>query len=88
MLIFLQIFVISCFIVVIIALFRESVDFLTYSMGAMLVAATATYFFSPEVVSMEEFFLSVNWEVIFFLLSMFTIVACLLYTSPSPRDRS
>ncbi len=77
MLIFLQIFVICCFIVVIIALFRERVDFLTYSMGAMLVAATATYFFSPEVVSMEEFFLSVNWEVIFFLISMFTIVAIL-----------
>lgn len=77
MLIFLQIFVISCFIVVIVALFRENVDFLTYSMGAMLVAATATYFFSLEVVSMEEFFLSVNWEVIFFLISMFTIVAIL-----------
>ena len=77
MLILLQIFVISCFIVVIVALFREKVDFLTYSMGAMLVAATATYFFSPEVVSMEEFFLSVNWEVIFFLISMFTIVAIL-----------
>jgi Na+/H+ antiporter NhaD/arsenite permease-like protein len=77
MLIFLQIFVISCFIVVIIALFRERVDFLTYSMGAMLVAATATYFFSPAVVSMEEFFLSVNWEVVFFLISMFTIVAIL-----------
>ena len=77
MLILLQIFVICCFIVVIIALFRERVDFLTYSMGAMLVAATATYFFSPEVVSMGEFFLSVNWEVIFFLISMFTIVAIL-----------
>lgn len=77
MLILLQIFVISCFIVVIIALFRENVDFLTYSMGAMLAAATATYFFSLEVVSMEEFFLSVNWEVIFFLISMFTIVAIL-----------
>ena len=77
MLILLQIFVISCFVVVIIALFRENVDFLTYSMGAMLAAATATYFFSLEVVSMEEFFLSVNWEVIFFLISMFTIVAIL-----------
>lgn len=77
MLILLQIFVISCFIVVIVALFRENVDFLTYSMGAMLAAATATYFFSLEVVSMEEFFLSVNWEVIFFLISMFTIVAIL-----------
>jgi len=77
MLIYLQIFVISCFIVVIIALFREQVDFLTYSMGAMLFAATATYLFSPEVVTMEDFFLSINWEVIFFLISMFTIVAIL-----------
>jgi len=77
MLILLQIFVISCFIVVIVALFRENVDFLTYSMGAMLTAATATFFFSPEVVSMEEFFQSVNWEVVFFLISMFTIVAIL-----------
>jgi Na+/H+ antiporter NhaD/arsenite permease-like protein len=46
-------------------------------MGAMLAAATATFFFSLEVVSMEEFFLSVNWEVVFFLISMFTIVAIL-----------
>jgi len=77
MLILLQIFVIICFVVVIVALFRENVDFLTYSMGAMLAAATATFFFSLEAVSMEEFFLSVNWEVIFFLISMFTIVAIL-----------
>ena len=66
MLIFLQIFVIGCFVVVIIALFREKTDFLTYSMGAMLAAATATFLFSPETILMEEFFLAVDWEVIFF----------------------
>jgi Na+/H+ antiporter NhaD/arsenite permease-like protein len=77
MLIFLQIFVIGCFVVVIIALFREKTDFLTYSMGAMLAAATATFLFSPETILMEEFFLAVDWEVIFFLVSMFTIVAIL-----------
>jgi len=62
---------------VIIALFREKTDFLFYSMGAMLAAATATFLFSPEPVSMEEFFLAVDWEVIFFLVSLFTIVAIL-----------
>lgn len=77
MIIFLQIFVISCFLVVIIALFREKVDFLTYSVGAMLLAATATFFFSPDDVTMEDFFHSINWEVIFFLISMFAIVAIL-----------
>ncbi|MCJ7651564.1 MAG: hypothetical protein MUP85_23400 [Candidatus Lokiarchaeota archaeon] len=56
MLIYLQIFVISCFITVIIALFREKIDFLTYSIGAILVAATASYLFSTEVISMEFFF--------------------------------
>ncbi|MHA1670967.1 MAG: SLC13 family permease [Promethearchaeota archaeon] len=34
-------------------------------------------FFSPEGLSIEELFLSVNWEVIFFLIPMFTIVAIL-----------
>jgi len=56
MLIYLQIFVISCFITVIIALFREKIDFLTYSIGAILVAATASYLFSTEVISIEFFF--------------------------------
>ncbi len=43
----------------------------------MLFAATATVFFSPEVITMEDFFLAINWEVIFFLISMFAIVAIL-----------
>ena len=72
----LQIIVISCFIVVIIALFREKSDFLYYSLVAMLVAAAATFLLSPGV-STEEVFLAVDWEVIFFLVSLFTIVAIL-----------
>jgi Na+/H+ antiporter NhaD/arsenite permease-like protein len=77
MLLTLQIIVIGCFIVVIFALFRERTDFLTYSMGAMLVAAAATFFLSPDPISMEEFFLAIDWEVIFFLISLFTIVSIL-----------
>ena len=77
MLIFLQIFVICCFIVVIIALFREKTDFLTYSVAAMFAAATATFLFSPESFSIDEFILAIDWPVIFFLISLFTIVVIL-----------
>ncbi|MCK4688581.1 MAG: hypothetical protein KAT66_10655 [Candidatus Lokiarchaeota archaeon] len=77
MLIFLQIFVIFCLAVVIIALFREKTDFLTYSVAAMLAAATATFLFSPEPFSIDEFILSIDWSVIFFLISLFTIVVIL-----------
>jgi len=72
----LQIIVVSCFVIVIIALFREKSDFLYYSMVAMLVAAVSTFLLSPGV-STEEVFLAVDWEVIFFLVSLFTIVAIL-----------
>ncbi|MFW9948944.1 MAG: SLC13 family permease [Candidatus Thorarchaeota archaeon] len=76
MLLLLQIIVVSCFIVVIIALFREKSDFLFYSMLAMLVAAAATFLLAPGVTT-EDLFLAVDWEVIFFLVSIFTIVAIL-----------
>jgi len=45
-------------------------------MVAMLVAAAATFLLSPGVTT-EEVFLAVDWEVIFFLVSLFTIVAIL-----------
>ncbi|MFX1410117.1 MAG: SLC13 family permease [Promethearchaeota archaeon] len=77
MLVFLQIFVLCCFAVVIIALFREKTDFLTYSVTAMLAAATATYLFSPESFTIDEIILEIDWPVIFFLISLFTIVVIL-----------
>lgn len=77
MIIFLQLFVIFCFVIVIIALFREKTDFLTYSVTAMLAAATATFLFSPIPFSIEEFILAIDWPVIFFLISLFTIVVIL-----------
>ncbi len=77
MIFFLQLFVIFCFIIVIIALFREKTDFLTYSVLAMLAAAAATFLFSPTPFSIEEFILAIDWPVIFFLISVFTIVVIL-----------
>ncbi len=77
MLFILQLFIIFCFLIVIIALFREKTDFLTYSVVAMLAAATATFIFSPTPFSFEEFILAIDWPVIFFLICLFTIVVIL-----------
>ncbi|MHA2391831.1 MAG: SLC13 family permease [Promethearchaeota archaeon] len=77
MIIFLQLFVILCFSIVIIALFREKTDFLTYSVAAMLAAAVATFLFSPDTITIDEIILSIDWPVIFFLISLFTIVVIL-----------
>ncbi len=77
MALFLQIFVIGCFIVVVIALFREKTDFLTYSIAAMFTAVIATFIFLPEEINIENIVLAIEWEIVFFLISLFTIVEVL-----------
>jgi len=77
MILLLQLFIIICLVIVVIALFREKSDFLTYSVAAMLAAATATFLFSPKPFSIDEFILAIDWPVIFFLISLFTIVSIL-----------
>ena len=67
---FLQIFVIGCFTLVIIALFREKTDFLTYSIVAMFAAVVATVIILPEAITVEGLILSIEWEVIFFLIAL------------------
>ncbi|MHA1291575.1 MAG: SLC13 family permease [Promethearchaeota archaeon] len=74
---FLQIFVIVCFIVVIIALFREKSDFLTYSIASMFAAVVATFLIIPDMISIDGIILYIEWEVIFFLIAIFTIVEIL-----------
>ena len=74
---FLQIFVIGCFTLVIIALFREKTDFLTYSIVAMFAAVVATVLILPEAITVEALILSIEWEVIFFLIALFVIVEIL-----------
>ena len=74
---FLQIFVIGCFTLVIIALFREQTDFLTYSIVAMFAAVIATVLILPEAIVLENLILAIEWEVIFFLIALFVIVEIL-----------
>ena len=73
----LQLIVIACFSIVIIALFREKTDFLTYSVAAMFVAVVATFLILPEVITFENLILAIEWEVVFFLIAIFTIVEVL-----------
>ena len=73
----LQLIVIACFSIVIIALFREKTDFLTYSIAAMFVAVVATFLILPEVITFENLILAIEWEVVFFLIAIFTIVEVL-----------
>ena len=74
---FLQIFVVGCFTLVIIALFREKTDFLTYSIVAMFAAVIATILILPEAINLENLILAIEWEVIFFLIALFVIVEIL-----------
>ncbi|TFG09112.1 MAG: hypothetical protein EU539_00310 [Promethearchaeota archaeon] len=73
----LQLIVIASFSMVIIALFREKTDFLTYSMIAMFIAVVATFYFLPEEITIESLILAIEWEVVFFLIAVFTIVEIL-----------
>ena len=73
----LQLIVVACFSMVIIALFREKTDFLTYSIAAMFIAVIATFYFLPDVITVENLILAIEWEVIFFLIAIFTIVEVL-----------
>lgn len=77
MLLFLQIFVVICFIIVIIALFNEKADFLVYSIAAMTAAVVATIIIIPEKVMIDDLILAIEWEVVFFLIAVFTIVEIL-----------
>ena len=77
MILLLQIIVIICFIIVVIALFREKTDFLTYSMIAMTIAVLTTVILLPTELLLEDFILAIEWEVVFFLIALFTIVEIL-----------
>ncbi|MFX1260041.1 MAG: hypothetical protein ACFFAN_19500, partial [Promethearchaeota archaeon] len=66
-----------CFIIVIIALFNEKADFLVYSIAAMTAAVVATIIIIPEKVMIDDLILAIEWEVVFFLIAVFTIVEIL-----------
>ncbi|MFX0099493.1 MAG: SLC13 family permease [Candidatus Hodarchaeota archaeon] len=74
----LQIIVAICFIILIIALFFEKADYLTYSFALIVIASAATMFFeTPEPLNLKFFVDAIEWDIVFFLISMFTIVEIL-----------
>lgn len=74
---FLQLFVLGCFLVIVISLFIEEVDYLSFSFAAMFAAVVATFIFLPEAITVEDMMHSVEWEVVFFLITLFVIVEIL-----------
>lgn len=77
MIFFLQIFVIICFIGIIIVLFDEKIDYLIYSILFTLIAIVATNLLIPEKTTLGDIILAIEWEVVIFLIALFTIVEVL-----------
>lgn len=77
MIFLLQIFVILCFIGIIIVLFDDKIDYLTYSVLFTIIAIVATSFLIPEKSTLDGFILSIKWEVVIFLITLFVIVEIL-----------
>jgi Na+/H+ antiporter NhaD/arsenite permease-like protein len=72
---FLQIFVVICFFGVVIVLFFEEKDYIYYTVVLIVIAGIVSTFFLPETIQGIDFYIShIDWEVIFFLISMFIIV--------------
>lgn len=74
---FLQIFVIICFIFLVIVLFIGKLDYLTYSIAIIIVAGIVTAIFIAEAQDLNNYFFAIEWEIIFFLISFFCIVEIL-----------
>jgi Na+/H+ antiporter NhaD/arsenite permease-like protein len=75
--IFLQILVAICFIGVVIVLFFEEKDYIYYTFVFIVIAGVATAIFIPEAQSIEFYISQIEWDVIFFLITMFIIVEIL-----------
>jgi len=73
----LQIVVIICFIVLVIVLFFEKLDYLIYSIAIIVVAGLFTAIFIPEAQDLENYFTAIEWEIVFFLIIFFCIVEIL-----------
>ena len=73
-----QIVVGICFIILIVILFFDKNDYLTYSVLLMLIAAVVSAIEIPEARHLETYVMAIEWEVIFFLIAMFTIVEILI----------
>ena len=74
---FLQIVVVLCFIGLVITLFFESKDYLSYAVLFMLIAALTSTIFLPEARELETYIYAIEWEVVFFFLPMLIILVIL-----------
>ncbi|MFW5895608.1 MAG: SLC13 family permease, partial [archaeon] len=75
--IYLQAIVIICFLGVVITLFFEDQDYLYFSFVFMIIAALVTALLIPEARGLDFYVSKIEWGVVFFLVSMFTIVEVL-----------
>ena len=74
---FLQIFVLLCFIGVVIVLFFEDQDYVYFSFIFIVLAGITTAIFIPEARNLDFYINSIEWEVVVFLITMFVIVEIL-----------
>lgn len=75
--IFLMILVALCFLGVVIVLFFEEKDYIYYTFVFIVIAGIATSIFIPEARSLEFYITQIEWDVIFFLITIFAIVEVL-----------
>ncbi|GAB4314874.1 MAG: ArsB/NhaD family transporter [Promethearchaeota archaeon] len=75
----LQGLVLACFLGVVLVLFFEKKDYLTYSILLTVVAAVATSLVLPgeQAPALEDFIGAIEWDVVFFLICLFAIVEVL-----------
>ncbi len=74
---FSEIVVFICFISLIFVLFDEKKDYLFYSVLIVIIAGLASALGIEEARYLEEYVDAIHWDVIFFLIAMFTIVEIL-----------
>ena len=75
--IFLQIFVALCFIMLIVILFFEKMDYLYYSLVFVFIGAFISSIFISEARELDFYILTIDWEIVFFLIGLFIIVEIL-----------
>lgn len=74
---FLQIFVLICFLGIVIILFFEDQDYIYFSFIFIVLAGSITAIFLPEARDLSFYIDNIEWEVIVFLIAMFIIVEIL-----------
>jgi Na+/H+ antiporter NhaD/arsenite permease-like protein len=74
---FLQILVLVCFFGVVVVLFFEDQDYIYFTFAFIIIAGIASAIFIPEASKLEFYIDQIEWDVVFFLITMFTIVEIL-----------